>query len=84
VVLSAVLIGRGSDLSSASLSLNGADTRAQIEKRSPREWTIHTSQVLANGTHTAKVFVRDSAGAAGGYTWKFSVGDEEQSADGTQ
>src|SRR5262249_27257069 len=31
--LSAVLVGRGADLASASLSLNGADTGAQIDKR---------------------------------------------------
>src|SRR5262249_19779403 len=33
VTLSAVLIGRGADLASASLSVNGADAGAQIDKR---------------------------------------------------
>lgn len=76
VTLSAVLVGRGADLASASLSINGADASAQIDKRTPREWTIHTSQTLSNGTHTARVLVRDASGAAGGFTWKFVVGDE--------
>ena len=76
VTLSAVLVGRGADLATASLSVNGADAGAQIDKRSPREWSIHTSQKLTAGTHTAKVFVRDASGAAGGFTWQFAVGDD--------
>jgi hypothetical protein len=76
VTLSAVLIGRTADLASASLSINGDDTAAQIEKRSPRDWTIHTSQPMPIGTHTVKVLVRDANGVAGGYTWKFDVGEE--------
>jgi hypothetical protein len=76
VTLSAVLVGRGADLASASLSVNGADAGAQIDKRTPREWSIHTSQKLAAGTHTAKVQVRDASGAAGGFTWQFAVGDD--------
>lgn len=76
VTLSAVLVGRGADLASASLSINGADASAQIDKRTPRDWTIHTSQTLSNGTHTARVLVRDASGAAGGFTWKFVVGEE--------
>ena len=75
VTLSAVLVGRGADLATASLSVNGADAGAQIEKRSPRDWTIHTSQTLSTGTHTVKVFVRDTSGAAGGFTWQITVGD---------
>jgi hypothetical protein len=76
VTLSAVLVGRGADLSSASLSINGADAGAQIDKRSPRDWTIHASRSLNDGTNTARVLVRDSSGAAGGFTWQFRVGDE--------
>jgi hypothetical protein len=76
VTLSAVLVGRGADLATASLSVNGADAGAQIDKRSPREWSIHTSQQLTAGTHTAKVLVRDASGAAGGFTWQFAVGDD--------
>jgi hypothetical protein len=76
VALSAVLVGRGADLETASLTVNGADARAQIDKRTAREWSIHTSQKLAAGTHTAKVFVRDASGAAGGFTWQFAVGDD--------
>jgi hypothetical protein len=76
VTLSAVLVGRGADLASASLSVNGADAGAQIDKRTPREWSIHASQALANGTHTARVLVRDASGTAGGFTWQFTVGDD--------
>ncbi len=76
VGVSAVLVGRGADLESASLAVNGADTGAQIDKRSPRDWTIHASQSLPPGTHTARVLVRDASGAAGGFTWQFVVGDE--------
>jgi hypothetical protein len=76
VTLSAVLVGRGADLETASLSVNGADAGAQIDKRTPREWSIHTSQKLTAGTHTAKVLVRDASGAAGGFTWQFAVGDD--------
>jgi hypothetical protein len=80
VNLSAVLVGRGADLAAASLIVNGADAGAQIDKRSAREWTIHTSQALHDGTHTAKVLVRDSSGAAGGFTWQFSVGAADSGA----
>ncbi len=75
VTLSAVLVGRSADLASASLSVNGADAGAQIEKRSPRDWTIHASQILTAGTHTVKVLVRDTSGAAGGFTWQITVGE---------
>ena len=76
VALSAVLVGRGADLASASLSVNGADVGAQIDKRTAREWSIHTNQTLGIGSYTAKVLVRDASGAAGGFTWQFLVGDE--------
>ena len=76
VTLSAVLVGRSADLASASLSINGADAGAQIDKRSPRDWTIHASQALGNGAQTVKVLVRDASGAAGGFTWQFVVGEE--------
>jgi hypothetical protein len=78
VALSAVLVGRGADLASASLAVNGADSGAQIDKRSPREWTIHTSQALPPGAHTVRVLVRDANGAAGGFTWHFLVGEDAQ------
>jgi hypothetical protein len=77
VTLSAVLVGRSADLASASLSVNGADAGAQIDKRSPRDWTIHTSQNFSNGTQTVRVLVRDASGAAGGFTWQFVVGGDE-------
>jgi hypothetical protein len=81
VTLSAVLIGRTADLASATLSVNGADAGAQIEKRSARDWTIRASQNLATGTYTVKVLVRDSAGTAGGFTWKFVVGEEPATSE---
>jgi hypothetical protein len=77
VTLSAVLVGRGADLSTASLSVNGADAGAQIDKRTPRDWTIHASERLTNGTHTVRVLVRDASGAAGGFTWQIMVGEDE-------
>jgi hypothetical protein len=80
VTLSAVLVGRAADLASASLSVNGADASAQIDKRSARDWTIHASQKLAAGTHTVKVLVRDASGAAGGFTWQIVVGEAEPTA----
>jgi hypothetical protein len=83
VTLSAVLIGRGADLASASLSVNGADAGAQIDKRTPRDWMIHTSEKLGAGTHTVKVFVRDASGAAGGFTWQITVGDPEPKPEPT-
>ena len=80
VTLSAVLVGRTADLAAASLSVNGADAQAQIDKRSPRDWTIHASQKLSAGTHTVKVLVRDASGAAGGFTWQIVVGETEPTA----
>jgi hypothetical protein len=77
VAVSAVLVGRGADLASASMSVNGADVGAQIDKRTAREWSIHTSQTLGVGNYTARVNVRDATGAAGGFTWQFLVGEEE-------
>jgi hypothetical protein len=76
VTVSAVLVGRGADLASASLSVDGADTGARIEKRSAREWSILASQGLGAGTHTARVLVRDASGNNGGFTWQFVVGEQ--------
>ena len=78
--VSAVLVGRDADLASASLAINGADAGAQIDKRSAREWSIHTSQGLGNGTYTARVLVHDASGAAGGFTWQFAVGEPPPTA----
>jgi hypothetical protein len=73
VTLSAVLVGRTADLESASLSADGADAGAQIDKRSPRDWTIHTTQKLSDGPHTVRVLVKDASGLAGGFTWQIVV-----------
>ncbi|HTD78139.1 MAG TPA: hypothetical protein VK898_10925 [Chloroflexota bacterium] len=78
VTLSAVLVGRGADLAAASLSIDGADAAAQVDKRSARDWTIHASRAVGSGNHTVHVLVRDASGAAGGFTWQFLVGDEER------
>ena len=78
-----MLVGRSADLASASLSVNGTDAAAQIEKRSPRDWTIHASQSLGNGTHTVKVLVKDASGAAGGFTWQFIVDEPEPTSTST-
>lgn len=75
VSLSAVLIGRGADLASASMLVDGADAGATIDKRSAREWTIRAGGSFDGGTHSARVMVRDASGGAGGFTWQFSVGD---------
>ena len=77
VAVSAVLIGRGADLATASLTVNGADFGASLEKRSPRDWTIRGAQPLAPGAYTARVLVRDANGANGGFTWRFSVAESE-------
>ena len=77
VTLSAVLVGRGADLAAASLSIDGADAAAQVDKRSARDWTIHASRAVGSGNHTVHVLVRDASGAAGGFTWQFLVGAEE-------
>lgn len=77
VTVSAVLVGRGADLATATLTVDGADTGAQIDKRSAREWTIHTASALGAGSHTARVLVRDASGANGGFTWQFTVGEAE-------
>ena len=77
VTVSAVLVGRGADLASATLQIDGAEASPQIDKRTPREWTIRSSRTLAPGGHTARVQVRDDGGAAGGFTWRFEVGDPE-------
>ncbi len=81
VALSAVLVGRGADLASASLSVNGADAGAQIDKRTPREWSIHTNQTLGPGSYTVHVSVRDASGVAGGFTWQFLVANEPEAAN---
>jgi hypothetical protein len=75
VTISAVLVGRGADLATASLAIDGGDSGAHIDKRTPRDWTIHTARPLPVGMHTARVLVRDASNAAGGFTWQFSVGD---------
>ncbi|GAC1314317.1 MAG: hypothetical protein NVSMB2_03570 [Chloroflexota bacterium] len=72
--LSAVLVGRGADLASATMAVDGADARAVVDKRSPRDWTIRAGGTFESGTHAARVQVRDASGGAGGFAWQFSVG----------
>lgn len=73
--VSAVLVGRGADLASASLVVDAVEQPAQIDRTDPRTWTVRTTlPAPAAGVHTARVSVRDSANAAGGFTWQFVVG----------
>lgn len=76
VVVSAVLIGRGADLAEASLTVDGSVV-GTIDRQSPRQWTIRGAQPLAPGPHTARVVVNDAGGGRGGFTWQFSVGQED-------
>jgi hypothetical protein len=78
--LVATLVGRGADLAEASLTLDGADPGAQIDKPDARSWTIHAVPSPPHGTHTARVQVRDTTGALGGFTWQFTVGEPEPTA----
>lgn len=75
VTVSAVLVGRSADLSTASLVLDGVELPAQTSKANPRTWTIQASVPASQGAHTARVSVRDAAGVAGGFTWQFTVGE---------
>ena len=75
VTVSAVLVGRGADLAAATLAVDGAEVAPEIDKSNPRQWAIHATQPLPPGIHTVRVFVRDAAGAPGGFTWQFTVGE---------
>ncbi len=75
VVVSAALVGRGADLATATLTIDGADAGVEPDRRDPRQWTVSVSQPLAPGPHTARVLVRDTTGASGGFTWQFTVGE---------
>jgi hypothetical protein len=81
VTVSATLVGRTADLASASLTVNNAETGAQTDKRSARDWTIHSTQALPAGHYTARVLVTDASGTRGGFTWQFDVaaGDDTPS-----
>lgn len=74
VPVSATLVGRGADLSSATLSVDGADVGARIDRANARLWTISASQPFGDGTHKAVVRVTDSTGGVGGFSWQFSIG----------
>ncbi len=74
VAVSAVLVGRGADLATASLTVDGAEVGAETSKATPQQWTIGATQALPPGSHTARVSVVDATGARGGYTWQFTVG----------
>jgi hypothetical protein len=76
--ISAVLVGRGADLKEASLTINGQDGAPQIDKRTTRDWTIHTTRPLPAGHYTARVLVVDNSGTRGGFTWQFDAGAPEE------
>ncbi|MBI2756024.1 MAG: hypothetical protein HYX52_04860 [Chloroflexi bacterium] len=75
ITVSAVFVARGADLASASLQVDGAETAAQLERPDGRTWTIRVPQTLAAGPHTVRVFVGDTSGARGGFSWQFTVGE---------
>jgi hypothetical protein len=77
LTVSAVLVGRTADLATATITVNNAELGAQIDKRTPRDWTIHTAQALPAGHYTARVLVVDSRGTRGGFTWQFDIAAEE-------
>ncbi len=77
VTITATLVGRTADLTTASLTVNNADLGSQIDKRTTRDWTIHTTQALPVGHYTARVLVVDSSGTRGGFTWQFDIGAED-------
>ncbi len=77
MTVSAVLVGRGADLATATLAIDGADVAPSTAKTNPRQWTVVASPALAPGAHTARVFVRDAAGGVGGFTWQFMVGSPQ-------
>jgi hypothetical protein len=76
--ISAVLVGRTADLKEASLTIDGADASPQIDKRTAREWTIHTTRLLPAGHYTARVLVVDGTGTRGGFTWQFDAGAPDE------
>jgi len=76
VVVSAVLVGRGTDLADAALTIDGVAVGA-VDQQSPRQWTIRASLLLPPGQHTARVIVNDAGGGRGGFTWRFTVGGGE-------
>jgi hypothetical protein len=77
VAVAATLVGRGADLDAASLTVDGAGVGAVIDRSDARTWTIRAAVPPAPGPHTARVQVRDSTGALGGFTWQFTVGSPQ-------
>lgn len=75
VRVQAVLVGRGADLSSVNLAVNGQELPADGDRTNPRQWTVGANASLDPGLHTARVIVLDSTGARGGFTWQFTVGE---------
>ncbi len=76
--ITATLVGRTADLQTATLTVNNAELGAQIDKRTTRDWTIHTTQTLPVGHYTARVLVVDSSGTRGGFTWQFDIAAPEE------
>lgn len=75
VTVGAVLVGRGADLASANLTVDGVGVAANVDRSNPRQWVVRVDQALSPGEHTARVLVTDTTGARGGFTWRFTVGE---------
>jgi hypothetical protein len=80
VPLAATLVGRGVDLATASMAVDGAEVAATVTKQDARTWALRFATTLPAGPHTARVSVRDALGQAGGFTWQFVVGNPEPTA----
>ena len=72
VTISARISG-ASDLTQATLSLNGAPLEASITRQDARTWLVSHAGRLAAGTYQARVVGTDQDGRAGGFRWQFQV-----------
>jgi hypothetical protein len=68
-------VAASSELSEASLSLNGAPVQSRVAAAGPLIWQVSYSGDLAAGTYAAQINARDRDGRAGGFRWQFTVGN---------
>ena len=67
-------VAASSELSEASLSLNGAPVQAHVAPAGPMIWQVSYSGDLAAGSYAVQINARDRDGRAGGFRWQFTVG----------
>jgi hypothetical protein len=67
-------VAASSELSEASLSLNGAPVQTRVAAAGPLIWQVSYSGDLAAGTYAVQINARDRDGRAGGFRWQFTVG----------